>query len=303
MIWSMQDMKDYLQTMKNPSWDWKKNMTERITNNIAIDDAVEITREYRTYLAATTETTEEGTIPEDDETRVDTNTEQNEGNVTKGGNSTEVEEKKRKREGVEVEKEDESENRMNIDGDEKEETEEKEIVPRKKITPRRSKVVHEADEVMVTKVVSPVEYNLNPIPKGKGRVGSDDGVDEAGWKIQGGGDTDSVDTTNVSNARRTRIGLMMAAPPSGELDKQLCRVAQQWLKKMKESDSRFSLVPWKVVNAAKPLIQLEKNIPNLMNKMRMYFSRIQAKYDGGKVYTDVCVQHSVPIGDLRGDAE
>jgi len=57
------------------------------------------------------------------------------------------------------------------------------------------------------------------------------------------------------------------------------------------------------VDAAKPLIRLEKNIPNLMNKMRMYFSRIQAKYDGGKVYTDVFVQHSVPIGDLRGDAE
>jgi len=231
-------MKDYFQTMKKPSRGSKMSTTERIINNIAIDDAVEITREYRTYLAAMTETTEEGTISEDDETHVETNTEQNEDNVTKGGNSTEVEERKRKREGVEVEKEDESENRMNIDGDEKEETEEKEIVPRKKITPRRSKVVHEADEVMVTKVVSPVEYNLNPIPKGKGRVGSDDGVDEAGWRTQGGCDNDSVDTTNVSNARRMRIGLMLTAPPSGKPDKQLCRVAQQWLKKTKESDSR-----------------------------------------------------------------
>jgi len=73
---------------------------------------------------------------------------------------------------------------------------------------------------------------------------------------------------------------------------------------MKESDNRFSFVPWKVAEAAKQLIPLEKNIPNLMTKMmRMYFSRIQAKYDGGKVYTDVFVQHSVPIGDLRGDAE
>jgi len=40
-----------------------------------------------------------------------------------------------------------------------------------------------------------------------------------------------------------------------------------------------------------------------MTKMRIYFSRIQAKFDGGKVDTDVFVQHSVPIGDLRGDAE
>jgi len=41
-------------------------------------------------------------------------------------------------------------------------------------------VVHDADELMVTKVVSPVEDNPNPIPKVKGRVGSDDGADEAG---------------------------------------------------------------------------------------------------------------------------
>ena len=72
---------------------------------------------------------------------------------------------------------------------------------------------------------------------------------------------------------------------------------------MKESDSRFSLVPWKVEDAAKPLIWLKKNIPNLMTKMRIYISRIQAKYHGGKVYTDVFVQYSVPFGDLRGDAE
>jgi len=84
MKWSMQDMKDYLQTMKKPSWGPKKNMTERILSNIAIDDAVEIMRKYRMHIAATTETTEEGTIPEDDETHVEMNTEQNEGNVKKG---------------------------------------------------------------------------------------------------------------------------------------------------------------------------------------------------------------------------
>jgi len=127
--WSMQDMKDYLQTMKKPGCGSKKNMTERIIRNFVIDDAVEITREYRMCLAATTETTEEGAIPEDDEMYVETNTEQNEGNVTKGGNSTEVEKRKGKCEGGEVEKEDKLENRMDIGGEEKEETEEKEIVP------------------------------------------------------------------------------------------------------------------------------------------------------------------------------
>jgi len=65
----------------------------------------------------------------DDEMYVETNTEQNEGNVTKGGNSTEVEKRKGKCEGGEVEKEDKLENRMDIGGEEKEETEEKEIVP------------------------------------------------------------------------------------------------------------------------------------------------------------------------------
>jgi len=85
MTWSMQDMKDYLQTRKKPSWGSKKNTTKMIINNIAIDDAVEITYKYRAYLAATTETTEEGTILEDNETHVETNTEKNEGNVTKGG--------------------------------------------------------------------------------------------------------------------------------------------------------------------------------------------------------------------------
>jgi len=131
MTWSIQNMKDYLQTMKKPSWGSKKNMTERIINNIVIDDAVESTREYRTHLVATTETTEEGAIPEEGETHVETNTKQNKENVTKGVNSTEVEERKRKCKGVEVEKEDESDNRMDIDGEEKEETEEKETVPRK----------------------------------------------------------------------------------------------------------------------------------------------------------------------------
>jgi len=41
---------------------------------------------------------------------------------------------------------------------------------------------------MVTKVVSPVEDNPNPIQKGRGRVGSNDGADEVGWKTQGEGD-------------------------------------------------------------------------------------------------------------------
>ena len=291
LTWSMQDMKDYLHTMKKPTWGSKAIMTERIMNYITIDEAVEITREYRTYLATTTATKEMGKTTEDDETT---------GDKSNVGKSTEVDERKRKREGIEGEKDVETGNDMGINGEEKVE---EERVTRKPFTPRRSRVADEEDDIMVTEVVSPVDDNPNPLPQGTGIGGLDHGIDEAGWKTKGGGDNDSVGTTNISNVKRTRIGLMLTVPPSVEPDKQLCRVAQQWFKKMKESDSRFTLVPWKVEDASKPMIRLEKNIPNLMTKIRMYFSRVQAKSDGGKVYTDVFVQHSIPIADLRGDAE
>ena len=290
LTWSMQDMKDYLHTMKKPTWGAKAVMTERIMNYITIDEAVEITREYRTYSATTTKTKEMGKSTEDEEIPVDKNT------VGKG---TELDERKRKREGIEMEKDIETENEMGINDEEKEEDERATIKP---FTPRRSRVADKEDEIMVTKVISPVDDNPNHLPQGKG-IGVDYGIDEAGWQTKGGGDNDSVGTTNISNVRRTRIGLMLTVPPSGEPDKQLSRVAQQWFKKMKESDSRFTLVPWKVEDASKPLIRLEKNIPTLMTKIRMYLSRVQAKSDGGKVYTDVFVQHSLPIADLRGDAE
>ena len=121
--------------------------------------------------------------------------------------------------------------------------------------------------------------------------------------MHGTGDDGSVDTANVSNVRRTRIGLQVTIPPSSEPDKQLSMVLKQWFQKMKESDSRFGLVPWKAEDQSLPLVRVEKNIPHLMTKMRKYFSRIQAKSAGGKIYTDVFVHHSVPISDLRGDAE
>ena len=41
----------------------------------------------------------------------------------------------------------------------------------------------------------------------------------------------------------------------------------------------------------------------LMSKMRMYLSRANVESDGGKVYIDVYVLHSVPMEDLKGDSE
>ena len=50
MSWSSTDMKGYLSDMRKPQWGSKATMTERIMNHIDIDDAVEITREYTTFL-------------------------------------------------------------------------------------------------------------------------------------------------------------------------------------------------------------------------------------------------------------
>ena len=40
-----------------------------------------------------------------------------------------------------------------------------------------------------------------------------------------------------------------------------------------------------------------------MSQLRVYFNRAQAKSAGGPVYVDVYVQHSIPIDDIKGDAE
>ena len=163
----------------------------------------------------------------------------------------------------------------------------------------------ERDEVRVVKVVTPVTVNPNPPPKvikeKYGRTNKMNSMDEAGWI--GVGDNDSVGTAKADNIVKTRIGLMLTMAPSKNPDKLLCTVAQKWFRKMKESDSKFTLLPWKAEDELKPAIRSEKNIPDLMSKMRVYLSRVQAKSDGGKVYTDVYIQHTVPISDMKGDAE
>ena len=83
MSWSSTDMKIYLSDLKKPQWGAKAVMTERIMINITIEEAVEITKEYRTFLAATTELTETGE------------------SITK---VIEADERKRKREGLSNEK-------------------------------------------------------------------------------------------------------------------------------------------------------------------------------------------------------
>ena len=79
-------------------------------------------------------------------------------------------------------------------------------------------------------------------------------ADEAGW-IPVGGDGESVATERVENIKRTRIGLTLSVPPSKDPDKQLCMIAQKWFMKMKESDSKFTLLPWKKEDEIKGAIK------------------------------------------------
>jgi hypothetical protein len=102
----------------------------------------------------------------------------------------------------------------------------------------------------------------------------------------------------------TRIGLMLTPPPSSkEPDKKLSLQAQKWFAKMKEIDPNFALIPWKAEDKDKPTIKSVDNIPSTMSKIRTFFSRAQAKTEGGRAFMDTFVQHSVPIDDIRGDSE
>ena len=72
---------------------------------------------------------------------------------------------------------------------------------------------------------------------------------------------------------------------------------------MKETDVDFALVPQKANNRDKYLIKMLAKIPSVMSKFRVYFNRVRAKTEGGRVYLDAFVQHSVPIDDVKGGAE
>lgn len=271
MSWSSTDMRVFLLDLKKPQWGSKQVMTDRIIMNISIDEAVEINNEYRLYLASVTEKTDTG---EDVSTVV------------------EAEEKKRKRD----EKDNKESEQTDEDEDDNMEIESEEGnkpgTVKNTYKPRRSKGrEQERQESAQQKVIE-----AGNLTKELGK-----NVDEAGWSTVGDGE--SVATERVDNVKRTRIGLTLSIAPSKDPDKQLCAIAQKWFEKMRESDSKFTLLPWKKDDATKGNIKVAKKIPNLMSKMRVYLSRAQARSDGGKINTDVYIQHTVPIADLRGDAE
>ena len=72
---------------------------------------------------------------------------------------------------------------------------------------------------------------------------------------------------------------------------------------MQEIDKHFALVPWKAEDQGKPTIKTLEKIPSTMSQLRTYFTRAQAKPNGGPVYVDVFVKHSLPIKDIKDDSE
>ena len=120
-------------------------------------------------------------------------------------------------------------------------------------------------------------------------------------KEKAGNDEDSVATTKADNIKRTRMGLMITLPSSKEPDKRLTLEIQKWFDKMKEVDKKFTVISWKTEDGHMQPIRDTKYIPNVISKLRVYFARIQARSSGGKIFTDVFVQHTIPINDLRGD--
>ena len=308
--------------MKQPAYGSKAALRQRILETTDIDDALEIARVHRSFLAAATEVTEGDKEEPDMETKdrsTGVSIEEEEEEIT---NKTRVlEERKRKRVGEDETKSVEEDEEMQLqEDDEKEEGEVGDKISEVKKKPyvsRQHRMVEEDTEVDIEKVIVPIDETTEAPPMivfGKtsdkdtdftasARGGNDLGsnADEAGWKQVG--DTESIVTAKRDNIVRTRIGLTLTLPPDKEPDKKLSLETQKWFDKMKEIDGQFTLLPWKKADEGQPSIRVSNRLPHLMSKMRMYLSRANVKSVGGKVYADVYVSHSVPMEDLKGDSE
>ena len=140
------------------------------------------------------------------------------------------------------------------------------------------------------------------------RKRADTGVGKSQNDNKGKEDDDlSVETVKVhlgSGLHRTRFGLMLSPLPSEtEPDKKLVLTIGKWYTKMKELDKKFAILPWKAEDSDKAPITKLEDIPTTMGKLRNYFSRVHAKVEGGITYTDIYVKHSIPMKELKEDAE
>ena len=288
MSWSARDQEAYLAKMKLPTWGTKPVRTHRIIGNISIDDAAKILQQYKTSVQEYN-TSDNGEL-KDDNVRDDFSTVETMEVDKDDWNTIQKEEVlKRKRDVVDIQ-------------------DSTSTTSTKASTSHQDSSQSEDIDAAPPKIVDGKTGDRDTTITASARGGNDlpPEVDEAGWQpVRGGdGDNEPVQTKKTDNVHRTRIGLHFTPPPSTtEPDRKLWLQIQKWFTKMRELDESFILVPWKKEEVQKPLIRLPAKIPTTMSKMKVYFNRVQARSGGGRTYTDVYVQHSVPIDDLRGDAE
>jgi len=127
----------------------------------------------------------------------------------------------------------------------------REVLPKKmRMTPRRQKKMH----IQHQHYLLPKKLSENTVHKytdisasSWGGNGVEEGVDQAGWKMEG--DDNSVSIDVVSNIVRTRVGILLTPPPSTkEPEKIICLQAQKYFKKTQEINKMFMLVAWKAAD-------------------------------------------------------
>ena len=307
--WTKKQQHEYLKSIKEPIHGLKKELTTRIMSKISIEDAVKITREYKRRMNGNFEDMKGieqknvVEITEDDMAKMelilkrkrDENSEQipNKINVYK-----DIRVIKSHKKNDEKERENELENTgSKILRKNKNDKEVREIESKKINTSQYN--IESSDSEFEDD-----EENNNTSRKGDKKNKTDTAELNKGKKDRSvRSDEYSEATTKVDNIKKTRMGLMLTIPASKEPDKLLANYLQKWFNKMKEMDNNFRVISWKTEDGPKYPIKESKNIPNVISKLRVYFARIQARPSGGKVFTDVFVQHTIPVDDLRGDTE
>ena len=277
MSWTKKYQQDYLKSKKKPIHGTKGELTDRIMSTVSIEDAMKISKEYKRMKLEMAKTMDEQVtnkivpLTEEEKEKMEL-----------------ISKRKREEQGSHTP------NKINIHEDIR-------ITP----TSIQDEVRNEDAEIM--------EIDIST-DKNKERV-MDERVDEEEIerevskitieeeKESTRNDSESVATTKVDNIRRTRIGMMITLPPSKEPDKCLSAHLKKWFNKMKEIDNKFTVISWKTEEGPKQPIKEEGNIPNTISKLRVYFTRAQVKTIGGKVFMDVFVQHTIPMDEIRGDAE
>ena len=307
--WTKKQQHEYLKSIKEPIHGLKKELTTRIMSKISIEDAVKITREYKRRMNGNFEDMKGieqknvVEITEDDMAKMelilkrkrDENSEQipNKINVYK-----DIRVIKSQKKNDEKERENELENTgSKILRKNKNDKEVREIES-KKINTSQYNIESSDPEC------EDDEENNNTSRKRDKKNKTDTAELNKEKKDRSvRSDEYSEATTKVDNIKKTRMGLMLTIPASKEPDKLLANYLQKWFNKMKEMDNNFRVISWKTEDGPKYPIKESKNIPNVISKLRVYFARIQARPSGGKVFTDVFVQHTIPVDDLRGDTE